>query len=197
MITSAFGAWEQFRKDLGWGPHKGTDFGCPTGTDLLAVGGATVEFAGTSTFYPVAGKYVVLDHGHGLSSYYLHMDAIDVQEGERVTSGQLIGKSGATSSQNIGAHLHYALRFDGRYIDPVDFLQRKTALEVPDTFINGEKLKPIEAIVMAVDATVPAWDAELFIPYNVEIIDGEEYHTFRLDDENKERLIELAENAEF
>jgi len=63
------------------------------------------------------GNCVVLDHGLGLLTLYLHLSEIKVKEGDRVTRGQQIGLSGATG-RATGAHLHIAVRWQGVYLNP-------------------------------------------------------------------------------
>jgi murein DD-endopeptidase MepM/ murein hydrolase activator NlpD len=60
---------------------------------------------------------VVIDHGQGLLSLYLHLSQFKVEEGDQVSSGQLIGLSGGTG-RATGAHLHLAVRWQGDYLNP-------------------------------------------------------------------------------
>ena len=69
------------------------------------------------------GKIVVLDHGKGLLSYYIHMSEIDVKEGDLVTKGQMLGKVGATG-RVTGPHLHWGVRVGGARVDPASLLDR-------------------------------------------------------------------------
>ena len=63
----------------------------------------------------------MIDHGLGLFSMLAHLSAIDVQEGDRVTTGQVIGQVGATG-RVTGAHLHWAVRAGGARVDPLSLL---------------------------------------------------------------------------
>jgi murein DD-endopeptidase MepM/ murein hydrolase activator NlpD len=74
------------------------------------------------------GNCVVLDHGQGLLSLYLHLSEIKVKEGERVERGQVLGLSGATG-RATGPHLHIAVRWQGVYLNPAALL----ALRVPES----------------------------------------------------------------
>ena len=111
-VTSEFGAFEDFRRKLGWSPHHGIDLHAATGTPIHALGPGEVEIAGKSGFFPVAGTYVQIYHGNGLRTFYLHLSKALVSVGERVERGQLIGKSGATSSVSIAPHLHLGVNID-------------------------------------------------------------------------------------
>jgi murein DD-endopeptidase MepM/ murein hydrolase activator NlpD len=68
-----------------------------------------------------SGNTVVVDHGHGLFSTMAHLSAFDVEEGERVEQGALLGKVGATG-RVTGPHLHWAVRLHGDRVDPLSLL---------------------------------------------------------------------------
>jgi murein DD-endopeptidase MepM/ murein hydrolase activator NlpD len=68
------------------------------------------------------GNFVVLDHGQGLLTLYLHLSEFKVNEGERVKRGQVIGLSGGTG-RATGPHLHVAVRWQGTYLDPASLLR--------------------------------------------------------------------------
>jgi murein DD-endopeptidase MepM/ murein hydrolase activator NlpD len=70
------------------------------------------------------GSCVVIDHGQGLLSLYLHLSQIKVTEGQQVESGQVLGLSGA-SGRASGAHLHLAIRWQGVYLNPAILLKMK------------------------------------------------------------------------
>lgn len=95
--------------------HNGVDYAAPTGAPVAAVAPGTVSFAGWSNG---GGKTVRIRHQNGYESEYLHLSAISVRVGERVTQGDVVGKVGATGLAT-GPHLHYGLRRDGRYVNPV------------------------------------------------------------------------------
>jgi murein DD-endopeptidase MepM/ murein hydrolase activator NlpD len=105
--------------------HQGLDYRVGPGTPVSAVNGGTVILARPLYF---EGNCVVLDHGQGLLSLYLHLSEIKVKEGERVTGGQLLGLSGATG-RATGPHLHIAVRWQGVYLNPATLL----SLQVPDS----------------------------------------------------------------
>ncbi len=100
------------------GQHLGVDFAAALGTEIHAVGQATVRFAGRASAY---GNLVILDHGGGYHTYYAHMSAIaeGMEPGRSVGRGQVIGLVGSTG-RSTGPHLHFEVRKDGKYMDPSD-----------------------------------------------------------------------------
>jgi murein DD-endopeptidase MepM/ murein hydrolase activator NlpD len=105
--------------------HQGLDYRVGPGTPVSAVNGGTVILARPLYF---EGNCVVLDHGQGLLSLYLHLSEIKVKEGERVDRGQLLGLSGVTG-RATGPHLHIAVRWQGVYLNPAALL----ALHLPES----------------------------------------------------------------
>jgi len=99
--------------------HQGLDYRVAPGTQVSAVNGGTAILARLLYF---EGNCVVLDHGQGLLTLYLHLSEIQVKEGERVQRGQSIGLSGATG-RATGPHLHLAVRWQGVYLNPAVLLR--------------------------------------------------------------------------
>src|SRR6266567_2701288 len=99
--------------------HLGLDYGVPAGTPVHAVNHATVLLARPLFF---EGNCVVLDHGQGLLSLYLHLSEFSVKEGDTVDPGQVIGLSGGTG-RATGPHLHLAIRWQGVYLNPATLLK--------------------------------------------------------------------------
>ncbi|RMF19326.1 MAG: M23 family metallopeptidase [Candidatus Dadabacteria bacterium] len=99
-------------------PHSGADYPAAEGTPVLAADDGTVVLAEEHFF---AGNSIFIDHGDGLISMYFHLSRIDVQPGQSVERGQVIGAVGATG-RATGPHLHFGIRWKGRRIDPADFL---------------------------------------------------------------------------
>lgn len=99
--------------------HLGLDYGVSTGTPVHAVNHGTVLLARPLFF---EGNCVVLDHGQGLLSLYLHLSEFSVKEGDKVGAGQLIGLSGGTG-RATGPHLHLAIRWQGVYLNPAILLK--------------------------------------------------------------------------
>lgn len=99
--------------------HKGSDYRAEEGTPVTAMNRGVVRIAKTYRNY---GKTIVVDHGLGLMIFYMHLSKINVNVGELVLPGQIIGKSGQTGYAN-GPHLHLTVRINGTSIDPVKFLK--------------------------------------------------------------------------
>jgi murein DD-endopeptidase MepM/ murein hydrolase activator NlpD len=116
--TDSFGTRRTFNGKLA-SVHKGMDFRAATGTPVHA-GNAGVVVLARKMYYE--GNCVAIDHGLGLYTISMHLSRIDVHEGERVTKGQLIGLSGATG-RVTGPHLHWAVRWEGAYLDPAKLLK--------------------------------------------------------------------------
>ena len=99
--------------------HAGADFLSPTGRPVKAPGGGRVVLAGSRYF---TGGTVVLDHGQGLFSLFAHLSEIDVQRGDLVAAGAVVGKVGATG-RVTGPHLHWTVRLNGARVDPLSLLR--------------------------------------------------------------------------
>ncbi len=95
-------------------PHSGADLRAAEGTKVKAPAGGKVVLTG-SLFYQ--GNTVILDHGYGLFSYYAHLSAISVKEGDVLTRGDVLGKVGATG-RVTGPHLHWAVKLAEANVDP-------------------------------------------------------------------------------
>lgn len=99
--------------------HLGLDFRVPAGTPVAAVNRGTVILARPLFF---EGNFIVIDHGQGLMTLYLHLSKFLVKEGETVEKGQQIGISGGTG-RATGPHLHLAVRWQGIYLNPETLLK--------------------------------------------------------------------------
>ncbi len=95
-------------------PHWGVDIAAPVGTPILSPAAGTVTLAENLYF---TGWTVILDHGHGLSSVFMHMSAITAKEGRRLNKGEEIGKLGSTG-RVTGPHLHWGMNLFKTRLDP-------------------------------------------------------------------------------
>ncbi len=100
-------------------PHKGVDYSAKEGTPVMAMNRGVVRIAEVYRNY---GKTIVVDHGFGLMTFYMHLSKIKVNVGELVKQGQVIGLSGQTGYAEK-PHLHLTVRINGSSIDPVKFLE--------------------------------------------------------------------------
>jgi murein DD-endopeptidase MepM/ murein hydrolase activator NlpD len=116
-ISDVFGVQRVFNGAV-QSTHQGLDFRVPTGTPVSAVNAGTIALA---RFLYFEGNCVVIDHGQGLLTLYLHLSEFSVKEGEHIRKGQLIGLSGGTG-RATGPHLHLAVRWQGTYLNPAALL---------------------------------------------------------------------------
>ncbi|MEO6565961.1 MAG: M23 family metallopeptidase [Casimicrobiaceae bacterium] len=103
-------------------PHSGMDIAAPTGTPVKAPADGVITFADPGLY--LTGGTVVLDHGHGISSNFLHLSRIDVNVGDSVKQGDVIAAVGATG-RVTGPHLHWGMSWFDTRIDPLLVLDRK------------------------------------------------------------------------
>jgi len=96
-------------------PHNGVDVAAPRGTPVKTMGDGIVALVNQDMFF--TGKTVMIDHGLGLTSVYVHMDKITVTEGDFVTKGMQIGTVGATG-RVTGPHLHWGVSWFKTHLDP-------------------------------------------------------------------------------
>lgn len=98
--------------------HRGIDIAAPVGTPVRSAGPGTVAFAGR-----VGGSlFVSIDHPGGLRSTYSWLSGVEVRAGDQVETGQVVAASGVGHSGATVTHLHFGLRLDGNYVDPMDYL---------------------------------------------------------------------------
>jgi len=119
-ISGVFGVERVFNGSV-QSTHQGLDFRVPSGTEVAAANSGRVILARPMFF---EGNWVVIDHGQGLLTLYLHLSKFSVKEGDQVSKGQPIGLSGGTG-RATGPHLHLAVRWQGVYVNPQVLLQLK------------------------------------------------------------------------
>jgi murein DD-endopeptidase MepM/ murein hydrolase activator NlpD len=96
-------------------PHSGLDVAAPKGTPVHAPAAGIVTFADPDLY--LTGGTVLIDHGHGVSSSFLHLSRIDVKVGDRVAQGQVFGLVGATG-RATGPHMHWGMNWFDTRVDP-------------------------------------------------------------------------------
>ncbi|AEO42631.1 MULTISPECIES: M23 family metallopeptidase [Xanthomonas] len=119
-ISGRFGNARVYNGQPGAG-HSGMDIAVPTGTPVKAPAAGVVTFAAPDLY--LTGGTVLLDHGFGVSSNFLHLSRIDVKVGDRVEQGQVIAAVGATG-RATGPHLHWGMNWFDTRIDPLLVLER-------------------------------------------------------------------------
>ena len=119
-ISENYGTSRTFNGKLA-SVHRGTDFRAPSGTPVHASNSGEVVLA-RELYYE--GNCIVIDHGLGFMTMYMHLSQIDVKEGDKVEKGQTIALSGGTG-RVTGPHLHMSVRWSGEYLDPMKLLVLK------------------------------------------------------------------------
>jgi murein DD-endopeptidase MepM/ murein hydrolase activator NlpD len=117
-ISDVFGSQRIFN-GKSESPHLGLDFRVPSGTPVVAMNDGTALLA-RLLYYE--GNFVVLDHGQGLLTIYMHLSEFKVKEGDQVKRGQVIALSGGTG-RATGPHLHVGVRWQGTYLDPTALIR--------------------------------------------------------------------------
>lgn len=119
-ISGRFGRARVYNGKPG-SPHSGMDIAAPKGTPIKAPAAGVVTLAEPDLY--ITGGTVLIDHGHGIGSNFLHMSRLDVAVGERIEQGQVIGAVGATG-RATGPHLHWGMTWFTTRIDPQLVLAR-------------------------------------------------------------------------
>ena len=113
-VTGVYGS-QRFYNGVPKSPHYGIDYAAPIGTPVIAPADGVVTFAHNDLFY--SGGTLIIDHGHGLSSTFLHLSQILVKPDQQVTLGMEIAKIGATG-RATGPHLDWRMNWLDQRIDP-------------------------------------------------------------------------------
>jgi murein DD-endopeptidase MepM/ murein hydrolase activator NlpD len=119
-VSGRFGSGRVYNGQPGAG-HSGMDIAAKTGTPVKAPAAGVVTFANTDLY--LTGGTLLIDHGHGVSSNFLHLSRIDVKVGDRVAQGQVVGAVGATG-RATGPHLHWGMNWFDVRVDPLLVLER-------------------------------------------------------------------------
>jgi len=120
-ISGRFGSGRVYNGESAPSGHSGMDIAVPKGTPVKAPAGGVVTFAAPDLY--LTGGTLLIDHGHGVSSNFLHLSRIDVKVGDRVVQGQVIGAVGATG-RATGPHLHWGMNWFDVRVDPLLVLER-------------------------------------------------------------------------
>lgn len=123
--SSAFGVKRSYNGGPVESYHKGLDFAATTGSPVLAPSDAKVILTGeVKDGFKLHGNTVMLDHGQGITSIYMHLSKINVKSGETVSQGQKIGEVGSTGIAT-GPHLHWGLYLYGTSTEPENFVKEE------------------------------------------------------------------------
>tara|TARA_B100001123_G_scaffold429669_1_gene548516 strand:- start:851 stop:1639 length:789 start_codon:yes stop_codon:yes gene_type:complete len=121
IITGVYGSQRILNGKPKW-PHYGIDFAAEQGTEIKAMLDGVVTLAEPDLFY--TGGTLIFDHGHGISTLYMHMEKLLVKKGQKVKQGDIIGTVGSTG-RSTGAHLDVRLNWFQTRLDPATVLNIK------------------------------------------------------------------------
>ena len=116
-ITSGFGGRPSPTEGASTS-HQGMDIGASTGTSIVAAASGTVII---STYSYSAGNYIMINHGGGVYTVYMHCSQLLASVGDQVSQGQVIAKVGSTG-YSTGPHLHFGVRVGGQYVNPAKYV---------------------------------------------------------------------------
>jgi len=122
-VSGRFGNRRVYNGEPG-AAHSGMDIAAPEGVAVKAPAAGVVTFADPGLY--LTGGTLLLDHGHGISSNFLHLSRLDVKVGDRVAQGQVVGAVGATG-RATGPHLHWGMNWFDVRIDPLLVLETSGA----------------------------------------------------------------------
>ena len=118
-ISSIFGS-QRILNGEPKSPHNGLDIAAPKGTPVYAMSDGIVRLSADLFYY--AGNNIIIDHGQGLNSAYLHLSKKYVKEGDIVKKGEKIGEIG-TTGRSTGPHLHWSVQWFNKRVDPSEILK--------------------------------------------------------------------------
>ena len=118
IITGVYGSQRVLNGKPKW-PHYGIDFAAKEGTEIKAMLDGTATMVEPDLFY--TGGTLIFDHGHGVSTLYMHMQKIYVSKGQKVKQGEIIGTVGSTG-RSTGPPLDVSLNWFGTRLDPASVL---------------------------------------------------------------------------
>ncbi len=105
-----------------WSVHRGVDLAGQMRQKIRSVAPGRVKYASWKGRF---GRYIEIDHGHGIITRYGHLRRLKVKRGQLVTHRQLIGLLGS-SGRSTGPHLHYEILVNGKHVDPIKFVNAGT-----------------------------------------------------------------------
>ena len=118
-ISGVYGSQRVYNGEAGR-PHYGVDMAAPIGTEVVAPADAVVTLAYDDMYY--SGGTLIMDHGFGVSSSFLHLSELLIKEGEQVKQGQIVAKIGA-GGRSTGPHLDWRMNWYKQRIDPALLVQ--------------------------------------------------------------------------
>ncbi len=117
-LTSGFGQYRILNRNVQT-RHTGWDHSAPVGTPVQAIASGEVIFVGR---LDIRGNYIFIDHGWGVYSGYAHLSQINVERGQTIVQGEIIGATGNTG-RSSGPHLHWEIAVGGEWVDSLLFIE--------------------------------------------------------------------------
>jgi murein DD-endopeptidase MepM/ murein hydrolase activator NlpD len=114
IVSGVYGSRRYYNGKPGR-PHYGLDIAAPQGSPVMAPASGVVSLVHDNMYF--SGGTIILDHGHGISSTFIHLHKIHVKEGDKIKQGQLIADIGSTG-RSTGPHLHWSMNWFGNRTDP-------------------------------------------------------------------------------
>ena len=121
IISGVYGSQRILNGKPKW-PHYGIDIAAKKGTIIKSSGSGTVTMAEDDLYY--TGGTIIMDHGHGISTIYSHLESIMVSVGDKINQGDIIGTVGSTG-RSTGPHLDFRLNWFQTRLDPMSLLENK------------------------------------------------------------------------
>jgi murein DD-endopeptidase MepM/ murein hydrolase activator NlpD len=118
-ITGVFGS-QRILNEQPRSPHQGVDFSAPLGAPVYSPADGIVRLVANSMY--LMGNTLMIDHGLGVRSIFIHLDSISAKEGDQVEQGQIVARVGKTG-RSTGPHLHWGISVDTTAIDPIRLLK--------------------------------------------------------------------------
>ncbi len=118
IISGVYGSQRILNGKPRW-PHYGIDIAAKQGTMIKSSGSGTVTMAEEDLYY--TGGTIIMDHGHGISSIYSHLETVMVSVGDRINQGDIIGTVGSTG-RSTGPHLDFRINWFQTRLDPMSIL---------------------------------------------------------------------------
>ncbi len=120
-ITAGYGTYRTIAQEIDWGQHKGIDIAASYNALAVAANQGIVSFVEEFILY---GKTVVIDHGQGVKTIYMHLSSVVIHPGDVVEQGELIGRIGSTGL-STGTHLHWGLYIHGVAVEPLNWIKNE------------------------------------------------------------------------
>ena len=146
IISGVYGSQRILNGKPKW-PHYGIDIAAKQGTMIKSSASGTVTMAEDDLYY--TGGTIIMDHGHGISTIYSHLESVMVSVGDKINQGDIIGTVGSTG-RSTGPHLDFRVNWFQTRLDPMSLLNKnmktlieKTSDKLVNAFLQKKIISPI------------------------------------------------------